>query len=272
MLARRELPTEYRNWNYTWKVPDGRFPKLEEKLWRVKPETRRRLLNNPQMRKFQGPFAFQPNTTTRSYEYPWAYHQLAALGPSRVLEIGGALSGLQFVLAKEGFEVHNTDPFFDYGVGDYDVDPIAEHAELNRIFGTDVRLHRSTLPEAGLAGTFAAAFCISTIEHLSPADIEATLDEAKRLLAPGGLLVLTIDLFLNLVPFCSRTKNVWGSNASVAWIEDLLGYEMVAGDRRELFGYPEFSSEDILCRLEEFAIGVYYPQMAQLVSFRAPGG
>jgi hypothetical protein len=75
---------------------------------------------------------------------------------------------------------------------------------------------------------------------------------------------------LNLTPFCSRTTNVWGSNASVAWIDELLGYTMVAGDRCELYGYPEFSTDQILSRLDEFAIGIYYPQMAQLVSFKAP--
>jgi hypothetical protein len=83
--------------------------------------------------------------------------------------------------------------------------------------------------------------------------------------------VLTIDLFLNLAPFCSRTTNVWGTNASVAWIDEILGYTMVTGDRAELYGYQEFSTDRILSRLEEFAIGTGYPQLAQLVCFRAPG-
>ena len=36
-------------------------------------------------------------------------------------------------------------------------------------------------------------------------------------------------------------------------------------------GYEEFSTDRILSRLEEFAIGTGYPQLAELVSFRAPG-
>jgi hypothetical protein len=40
----------------------------------------------------------------------------------------------------------------------------------------------------------------------------------------------------------------------VAWIEDLLGFEMIAGERAELYGYKEFSAEDILSRTDEFAI------------------
>ena len=120
------------------------------------------VLRSDQMNRARGPFAFQSNTSTRRYEYPWAFHEIEGLGPSRILEVGGALSGLQFVLAKSGHEVHNVDPFFDYGEGvegQYDVDPIAEHAALNRSFGTDVTLHRTTLPEANLTGAVLRRSC-----------------------------------------------------------------------------------------------------------------
>jgi 2-polyprenyl-3-methyl-5-hydroxy-6-metoxy-1,4-benzoquinol methylase len=272
MLARREMPTEYYRWNKRWGVPNGRRQTTVGALGRLPESLGRTVLRGTALRRSRGPFAFQQNTTTRTYEYPWVYQQLSGLGPSRILDIGGALSGMQFVLAKDGHEVHNVDPFYDFGSGAYEIDPITEHATLNRVFDTNVVLHRSTLPEAGLTGQFDAAVCISTIEHFSPDDIESTLATVKQLLAPGGLLVLTIDLFLDLAPFCSRVTNVWGSNASVAWIDDLLGYAMVTGERSELNGYPEFSTDAILCRLEEFAMGVAYPQLAQLVTFRAPGG
>ncbi len=279
MLARRELPQQYAQWNRFWGAPGGRrWPNaVRERVWDATSGRRwppavallERLDNRPLVQRVRGPFAFQVNSPTRAYEYPWAYHQLADLGPSRILEIGGALSGLQFVFAKDGHEVHNVDPFFDYGAGDYDIDPVAEHASLNRTFGTNVVLHRSTLPETELAGSFSAILCISTLEHLPPESIEATLSRVKQLIAPGGLVVLTIDLFLDLTPFCSRTTNRWGINASVAWIEDLLGYKVVTGERAELYGYEEFSTDEILSRLEEFAINAGYPQMAQLVTFQA---
>lgn len=261
MLARRELPRQYVQWNRTWGAPYGH---QGAKIVLHKPLGRRRV------RQSRGPFAFQSNSITRTYEYPWVYHQLVGLPPSRILEIGGALAGLQFVLARDGHEVHNVDPFTDYGSGDYNFDPIAEHASLNRTFETNVTLHRSTLPETEFDNYFSAVVCVSTLEHLPSDSIEATLSAVKRLIAPGGLVVLTIDLFLNLAPFCNRTTNIWGTNASVAWIENLLGYPLVAGDRAELYGYPEFSTERILSRLEEFAINPDYPQMAQLVSFQAP--
>ncbi len=279
MLARRELPAQYAQWNRVWGAPYGRrWPNAVRNRvlgssdgpgWPPAIGLLEKIDNLPPVHRMRGSFAFQNNSPTRSCEYPWAYYQMAGLGPSRILEIGGALSGLQFVLAKDGHEVHNVDPFFDYGSGDYGVDPIAKHAALNRAFGTNVVLHRSTLPEAGLDGSFSAVFCISTLEHLPPESIEATLSAVKKLMAPGGLVVLTVDLFLNLVPFCGRTSNKWGTNASVAWIEDLLGYEIVTGNRAELYGYKDFSTDDILSRLEEFAINVEYPQMAQLVTFRA---
>ncbi len=271
MLARRELPLDFWRFNHTWGAPDGRKKALTQQLHRLPPSAKKAIEHDPRYRRALGPFAFQPNTSTRSYEYPWAYHQLADLGASRILEIGGALSGLQFVLAKDGHDVHNVDPFFDYGSGEYEVEPIAEHAELNRVFGTDVVLHRTTLPDADLSGSFSAVLCISTIEHLKTEDIEATLLAAKKFLEPGGLVILTVDLFLNLSPFCSRTSNVWGTNASIAWMDEILGYEMVFGDRSELNGYPQFSTEHILSQLENFAIGVHYPNLAQLVTFRAPG-
>ena len=80
----------------------------------------------------------------------------------------------------------------------------------------------------------------------------------------------TVDLFMNLEPFCDRKANEWGSNASIAWIEELVGYEMVAGDRSELCGFPEFSTERILSHLEDYAVSTQYPQLAQLITFRAP--
>ncbi|MGH9081493.1 MAG: class I SAM-dependent methyltransferase [Acidimicrobiales bacterium] len=272
MLARRELPLDYWRFNHTWGAPNGKRTILARPVTRLPSSLKQALERDDHYRRSLGPFAFQPNTSTRSYEYPWAYHQLADLAPSRVLEIGGALSGLQFVLARDGHDVHNVDPFFDYGAGVYDVDPIVEHAALNRAFRTDVVLHQATLPEAKLQGPFSAVLCISTIEHLSPVEVEATLLATKDLLAPGGLLVLTVDLFLNLEPFCSRTSNVWGTNASLAWMDEMLGYEMITGNREELYGYPQFSTEKILAHLETFAMGVNYPQLAQLVTFRAPGG
>lgn len=271
MLAKRTLPPEYREWNRRWGAPRGRAAALFTQLGRLGPDARRLLRHQRLLAKGRGPFSFQGNTSTRTYEYPWTYFQLVGRGPGRVLEIGGAYSGLQLVLSKEGNEVHNVDPFVDYGDTSYVADPLDELRYLNKVFGTDVTLHRATLPEAGLDGPFDAVCCVSTLEHLTDADREATLKTARELLAPGGLLVLTVDLFLNVAPFCDRAENQYGTNASIARIEEIVACEMVAGDRRELCGYPEFSTDYVLGNLEDFAISTGYPQLAQLVTFRAPG-
>lgn len=271
MLARRELPPEYATWNAKWGVPYGLHLTAVGLLNSLVPASgRSKILQQQAVKRARGPFAFQPNSSTRSYEYPWAYHQLKGLGPSRILDIGGALSGLQFVLAKEGSDVHNVDPFVDYGSGEYDVDPVAEHAALNTLFGTHVTLHRSTLPEATIHGSFDAVTCISTIEHLDPVDIEETMKRITELLKPGGLLVVTLDLFVNLEPFCGRTSNEWGTNCSAAWLQELTGFELVTGEPQELYGYEQFTPDYVLSNLEQYAMNQYYPTLAQLLTLKAP--
>ena len=215
-----------------------------------------------------GPFAYQVNSSTRAYEFPWVYHALQPTQCLRVLEIGGALSGLQFVLARAGSEVHNVDPFLDYGGGGYH-SPQKRHAQLNRSFKTDVRLHTSTLPEATLDGSFDVIYSVSTIEHIPQDDLVATLTAARRLLNPGGRIILTVDLFLNLEPFSDRTVGQWGTNVSAHWIAEVLDMELAVGTPSELLGFDEFSTEGVLEHLDDYAINFGYPQLAQLMVFGA---
>ena len=222
------------------------------------------------MARLLGPFAFQHNSTTRTYEFPWTYHAIQPRPGLRVLEIGGALSGLQFVLARSGCQVHNVDPFINYGDGDYRVDPQRRHDQLNRAFKTDVTLYRATLPEATIEGPFDVIYSVSTIEHIPIDALTDTLDTARRLLAPDGRIVLTVDLFLDLEPFCARDRNTWGTNVSAKWIAETLGMELASGEPSELFGYPEFSTENVLEHLANFAMNTGYPQLAQLMVFRSP--
>ncbi len=263
MLARSELPRDFRQWNDRWGVPFGRH-RLPVQLLERTGSPGRAALARPALRRWRGPFAFQWNTRTRAFEYPWVRDQLARAGARRVLEVGGALSGLQFALAAEGAHVVNVDPFLDYGSGAYEVDPEAEHAALNRAFGTSVELRRATLPDARPDGPFDAAVCVSTLEHLSPADVEATLAVVRDVVVPGGVVVLTVDLFLDLAPFTDRHENRWGRNVSIAWLEGLLGGALVAGERAELYGYPEFDPQRVLAELGSLAMGAEYPQLAQL--------
>src|SRR5437763_7873978 len=100
MLARRTLPPEFVAWNQKWGAPFGRpgygsWPLKGSRFDAAK----------------RGPFALLQNNSTREFEYPWVYAELAKLGPKRtIVEIGGSIGGMQFVLAGEGHTVINVDP------------------------------------------------------------------------------------------------------------------------------------------------------------------
>ena len=122
-------------------------------------------------RRHAGPFSIQRNNTTRTFEYPWAFHA-AALKPGMQLEIGGGLSGFQFVLDRNGCKVVNVDPGMEAtGVG-WPCDD-ATMGEMNRLFGTSVELRNTVVTNAGLeSSSFDRAFSISVLEHLPTAEIE----------------------------------------------------------------------------------------------------
>ena len=50
-----------------------------------------------------GPFGFQPdNNATRRFECPWAFSAVPVNGSHTVIDLGGSLGGLQFVLSCAG--------------------------------------------------------------------------------------------------------------------------------------------------------------------------
>lgn len=217
--------------------------------------------------KVAGPFGFQLNSPTRTYEYPWAFDFLKPRPGLRILEIGGGLSGFQFALAGSGCEVHNIDPF----VGDWygSAPPEAMHAQMNSAFGTNVHLHHCRLEDSDLVGPFDALCCISTLEHLSDEEIAGALSTARSLLSPSAQVVLTVDLFINAHPFTSRPAATAGRNVSVAWLHELLGGTRTFGDPTELFGFPEFGTDHVLSNLEDYLLCPEFAQLAQLVAFSA---
>ncbi len=263
LLATLHLPDAYHDWNRRWLAPQGADGRTY-----LPPTTRLRR----RAARALGPFVWQPNSSTRAFEYPWAFLTAQPRPGQRLLEIGGALSGLQFVLARTGATVVNVDPLVPYGGEDsYGADPLSLHRWLNEVHGTDVVLLATTVEEAALPpASFDTVFCISTIEHLRPEAVETILREATRALRPGGRFLLTVDLFLNLVPFTRRRTNEWGENVSVRWLVEASGLDLVAGDRAELFGYDEFDPERILSSLERYAVGTGYPQLAQTIVLAKP--
>lgn len=260
MIAPPKNPDSFQEWNRTHGAPHGhrvRFGRLRSRLpaaWLL---------------RATGPFFIQKNNTTRTFEYPWAFAAAQLQPGMKVLEIGGSLAGFQFTLARHGCRVVNVDPGMEAaGIGwPCDQNSIAR---LNKTFGTDIELRNTTIERAELrAGEFDRAFSISVIEHLPPADAANVMAHAFRCLKPGGLFIITLDLFLNLHPFTTRRSNEYGVNQSAAELISSQPWRLVVGKRDELLGFPEFDADKILSRLENYLVGSY-PALAQCLVLQKP--
>src|SRR5579862_1571480 len=79
MIAPRQMPQEFYDWNRRHRAPFGRRNRLSGLLGI----------------RYRGPFAFQANNSTRVYEYPWAYSAINAHRAARggrfldIVELGG---------------------------------------------------------------------------------------------------------------------------------------------------------------------------------------
>jgi SAM-dependent methyltransferase len=261
MLAPAALPLRYRLFNLRWGAPAGRF------LCKAVPRKRR-------ITRWAAPlvgcFAYQINNTTRAFEYPWVFEALNLDRGLRVLEIGGSLAGLQFVLDRVGCDVVNVDP----GDESFTWFPVTHEtmARLNRVLGTAVTLKHCYLDQAGFPdASFDRVVSVSVFEHIPEALIAGVMAEVRRVLKPGGLLVMTVDLFLDVQPFAAAESNVYGRNVSVKSMVEASGLELVHGNRAELFGYPEFDPESVARRRASLLVGDY-PAMVQTLVLRRTAG
>jgi SAM-dependent methyltransferase len=264
VIGRNALSEEYVEFNKRWGVPYG--------LPAATTVPMQKRLDHPSV-DF-GPFAFQIASGTRLFEYPWVYDAAAITPGCRILDIGGCVGGMQFVFALGGCQVVNVDPFEEGSDGwpttPWPVGPDL-HERLNATFGTNVELVCKRIQDAGLPeASFDRIICISVIEHLDQPDARDLVEHAARLLAPGGTLIATIDLFLDLKPFGVLDRNFFGTNVDVADIVNHSGLHLVTGDKRELHGYPEFDRNHIVDHLDELLISPTYPVLSQAVVLRKP--
>lgn len=255
MLARAELPSAFAEWNAKWHAPSGSQTRLTRLLGDTDAGVRVR-----------GPFAWQPNNSTRRFEYPWVYHQVRARGRGlRVAEIGGGLSGLQFVLAAEGDHVANVDPGLKARGKGWALSADT-HKWLSRVFRAPVELLEGTIDTVSIPErSLDVLLSISALEHFAPADLAAFAARAGRLLKSTGVAILTIDLFLDLIPFSRKPANEFGVNVDVRQLLLDAGLTLVDGNPRELYGFPEFDPQYVLEHLPTYLLGSGYPALAQCI-------
>ncbi len=256
MIAPSSLPKNFIQWNVKHGAPFGRSGNLKE-----------RFLPRSLYEKFRGPFAIQPNNTSREFEYPWAFYATPLTAGQRVLEIGGGLSGFQFVLDKEGCKVVNVDPGTEAMGWPCDINSMKK---LNRLFGTSVELRNTVLTEADLKPeSFDRVFSISVLEHLPDNEIEDAMHCAFTLLKPGGYFILTVDLSLDITPFTTRRVNAYGKNVDIKWLVGIAPFSLVQGDARELYGFREFEPDVIQSNLSSYLIG-RYPTLTECFVLQKP--
>lgn len=243
MIARGVLPAPFATWNRKWGAPAGRFWPFPHSLQ----------FNRLAMR-YRGRFAHQHNSETRTFEYPWAHAAIAKYGQALdIVEIGGGLSGMQFVLAAEGHHIVNVDP----GAGGDSTwgFELSSHEYLCKLYGVSVQLVPDTLPGAGFAAESAdVVLSISVLEHLQDDDLEQAAAEIKRILRPDGIVVMTVDLFLNLAPFTKIETGDWGRNINVRHFLELTDLELVFGDPTELLGFDAFCPDAVLKNASSYLI------------------
>ncbi|GAA2281978.1 MULTISPECIES: class I SAM-dependent methyltransferase [Kitasatospora] len=268
MLAKKASHAEYQDWNKKWGAPYGHNVDRPLLL------THRFIDDDPER---YGPFGFQWTSHTRAVEYPWAFFTADPRPGMRVMDVGGWLSGFQVVLAKQGCEVVNVDPSSPADLRWTIRGEATEgsHSEIHRrftsLFDVDVTLVTERLQDTEFeADSFDRIFALSVLEHVDQAEAQEMVNTMERLLAPGGLAVLTIDLFLDLEPFGAFQRNVYGRNLDVCSLVNGTGMTMVHGDPQELHGFPEFDPKRIVARAEEFDLGWSYPVVSQLIALRKP--
>ncbi|MFP4416153.1 MAG: glycosyltransferase family 9 protein [Chitinispirillaceae bacterium] len=117
---------------------------------------------------------------SKRWEYPWALQRAELQKQARVLDAGCGWSVFPLYLAQEGMKVSGCD--VDIPTTDFQDLPL-----------TYVRGDILDLPYHN--DYFDAVFCISVIEHLGHDKIPQALDELRRVLRPGGKLLLTTDFY-----------------------------------------------------------------------------
>jgi SAM-dependent methyltransferase len=136
---------------------------------------------------------------TRCWEYGWVLRNGDFRPGLKCLDAGCGQAPLLGELARRGCEAHG----LDYLQGERQSDPSTYGVprEWMRANAGIIQYHHGSMFEAPFPDhTFDRVTCLSVLEHIfveGPRKHEPALLEMKRILKPGGLLIVTVDFFLN---------------------------------------------------------------------------
>jgi SAM-dependent methyltransferase len=170
------------------------------------------------------------------------------------------------VLSAEGDHVVNVDPGQGARGWEYD-------AELHRYLCRALRAPVELFPQKidsleAPPHSFDVVLSVSSLEHFPDTDLAMLASAMRRLLKPDGIVVMTIDLFLDLKPFSEREENTWGRNMDISQFLKMAGLRLDDGNPAELLGFPEFNPARIMGSLATYLVGEGYPVLSQCVVAR----
>jgi len=137
---------------------------------------------------------------TRCWEYPWLLENGSFEKGLKCLDAGCGQSPIPAYLYGIGCEAHGLD-CLQGEKGNYP-DTYGIPREWIKMWAGKVQYHHGTMFDAPFAdNTFDRITCVSVLDHiLKPKEPHAhyrCLKELRRILKPSGLLIVTVDYFIN---------------------------------------------------------------------------
>ena len=148
-------------------------------------------------------FGFFTSHAPRYLEYPWVIKTAAHAGVGHAVDIGAGLSPIPLMLAARGWQVTTV----DYSDARRNLSAPGKLNEWGFLDYSAIDSRIRSLNQDFAQVDFAAGSCdlvysVSVIEHMPASTRRGVFAVASSLLAPGGRMVLTLDLE-------PRTMRLW---------------------------------------------------------------
>jgi 2-polyprenyl-3-methyl-5-hydroxy-6-metoxy-1,4-benzoquinol methylase len=172
----------YSRWLSTDDMKSREYTCIMDQIKRIYRETGRQAID-PKNEHYENGIYW-----SREWEYPWAIHSSKVRRGYTILDVGCGKSPFLTYLGMMGCEAYGLDKGETKehdGLWGYDED-------FGKPYVKEIReemMSEMSYPD----NFFDIVFCISVLEHVSRAEVKAGLKEMRRVLKPGGLLVITLD-------------------------------------------------------------------------------